>query len=102
MAIVACDDDRVCRLRPYDRALCTLVYLRKHDTFEQLAARFGVGVATAWRYLSDTIEGLAVFAPSLTESPDQSPRRRLCAAGRHRRGDRPGPGQGTLLREGPP
>ncbi|GAA3597456.1 hypothetical protein GCM10022295_92550 [Streptomyces osmaniensis] len=28
-AIVACDGDRLCRLRPYDRARCTLVYLRK-------------------------------------------------------------------------
>ncbi|WP_371666503.1 transposase family protein [Streptomyces sp. NBC_00289] len=68
MAIVACDGDRACKLRPYDRARCTLVYLRKHDTFEQLAAGFGIGVATAWRYTNDTIECLAAFAPSLTEA----------------------------------
>ncbi|MFD3947912.1 transposase family protein [Streptomyces sp. NPDC058579] len=68
MAIVACDGERACKLRPYDRARCALVYLRKHDTFEHLAAGFGIGVATACRYVNDTIEGLAAFAPSLTEA----------------------------------
>ncbi|MFF3159940.1 transposase family protein [Streptomyces sp. NPDC057910] len=68
MAIVACDGERVCRLRPYDRARCALVHLRKHDTFEQLAAGFGIGVATAWRCTKDTVECLAAFAPSLTEA----------------------------------
>ncbi|MET8453941.1 transposase family protein [Streptomyces sp. NPDC005209] len=68
MVIVACDRDRPCKLRPYDRARCALVYLRKHDTFEQLAAGFGIGVTMAWRYVNDTIGYLAVFAPSLTEA----------------------------------
>ncbi|ANZ21621.1 transposase [Streptomyces noursei ATCC 11455] len=68
MVIVACDGERNCKLRPYDRARCALVYLRKHDTLEQLAAGFGIGVATAWRYTNDTIECLAKFAPSLTEA----------------------------------
>ncbi|GGX62231.1 hypothetical protein GCM10010324_03690 [Streptomyces hiroshimensis] len=67
MAIVACDGNCACKLRPYDRARCALVYLRKHDTFEQLAAGFGIGVATAWRYTNDTSECLAAFAPSLTQ-----------------------------------
>jgi hypothetical protein len=68
MVIVSCDGDRPCKLRPYDRARCTLVYLRKHDTFEQLAAGFAIGVATAWRYVNDTIGQLAAFAPTLTEA----------------------------------
>ncbi|GAU71638.1 transposase [Streptomyces sp. NBRC 110611] len=68
MVIVACDGDRSCKLRPYDRARCALVSLRKHDTFEQLAAGLAIGMATAWRYVNHTIGQLARFAPSLTEA----------------------------------
>jgi len=68
MALVVLEGERPCKLGPYDRARCTLVYLRKHDTLEQIAAGFGIGVATAWRYVNDTIERLAAFAPSLTEA----------------------------------
>jgi hypothetical protein len=31
------------------QALLVLVYLRKGETFAEVAARFGVGTATAWR-----------------------------------------------------
>jgi DDE superfamily endonuclease/Helix-turn-helix of DDE superfamily endonuclease len=68
MVITSLEGDRPRKLRPYDRARCTLVYLRKHDTLEQIAAGFGIGLATAWRYVNDTIERLAAFAPSLTEA----------------------------------
>ncbi|GAU71384.1 transposase [Streptomyces sp. NBRC 110611] len=68
MVLVAAEDDRSCRLRPVDRARCTLVHLCKHDTLEQLAAGFAIGTATAWRYVNHTIGQLARFAPSLTEA----------------------------------
>ena len=68
MTIVACEHDRACKLRPHDRARCTLVYLRKHDTLQQIAVGFRIGVATAWRYINDTIDLLASFAPSLKEA----------------------------------
>ncbi|MEU9480406.1 transposase family protein [Streptomyces sp. NPDC048191] len=68
MVIVACHGGRACKLRPYDRARCTLVYLRKHDTLEQIAGGFAIGVATAWRYVNDPIGQLAEFAPSLTQA----------------------------------
>ncbi|ANZ13546.1 Helix-turn-helix of DDE superfamily endonuclease [Streptomyces noursei ATCC 11455] len=68
LTLVVLEGERPCKLGSYDRARCTLVYLRKHDTFEQIAAGFGIGVATAWRYVHDTIERLAVFAPSLLEA----------------------------------
>ncbi|MFI1630532.1 transposase family protein [Streptomyces noursei] len=68
MVLVAVEGDRSCRLRPVDRARCTLVYLRKHDTLEQLAAGFAIGTATAWRYVNHTIGQLTRFAASLTEA----------------------------------
>ncbi|MZE51817.1 transposase, partial [Streptomyces sp. SID5770] len=68
MVLIAVEGDRPCKLGPYDRARCALVYLRKHDTLEQIAAGFRIGVATAWRYVNDTIELLGEFAPSLTEA----------------------------------
>ncbi len=37
------------RLNPGQQALLVLVYLRKGETFTELAAGFGVSVATAWR-----------------------------------------------------
>jgi hypothetical protein len=42
-----------------------LVYLRKGETFAELAAGFGVGVATAWRYVNETVALLAARAPKL-------------------------------------
>jgi hypothetical protein len=37
------------RLNPGRQALLVLAYLRKGETFAELAAGFGVGTATAWR-----------------------------------------------------
>ena len=39
------------KLNPGQQALLVLVYLRKGETFASLAAGFGVGTATAWRYV---------------------------------------------------
>jgi hypothetical protein len=43
------------KLNPGRQALLVLVYLRKGETFAELAAGFGVGTATAWRYVSQTV-----------------------------------------------
>ena len=53
------------KLNPGQEALLVLVYLRKGETFEQLAAGFGVGLATAWRYVNEVTELLAAKAPKL-------------------------------------
>src|ERR1700759_849646 len=37
------------KLNPGQQALLVLAYLRKGDTFAELAAGFAVGTATAWR-----------------------------------------------------
>ena len=42
-----------------------LAYLRKGETFAELAAGFGVGTATAWRYVSETTALLAARSPKL-------------------------------------
>jgi hypothetical protein len=47
------------------QALLVLVHLRKGETFAGLAAGFGVGTATAWRYVRETITLLAAQAPKL-------------------------------------
>lgn len=52
-------------LGPYDRAVLVLAYLRKNETYESLAAGFGVGTATAWRYVQEAVALLASLAPDL-------------------------------------
>ncbi len=45
-----------------------LAYLRKGETFAELAARFGVGTTTAWRYVNETVALLAARAPKLRKA----------------------------------
>ena len=40
-------------------------YLRKGETFAELAAGFGIGVTTAWKYVNETVSLLAPRAPKL-------------------------------------
>jgi uncharacterized glyoxalase superfamily protein PhnB len=47
------------------QALLVLVYLRKGETFAEIAAGFGVGTSTAWRYVNETVALLAARAPQL-------------------------------------
>jgi Helix-turn-helix of DDE superfamily endonuclease len=53
------------KLNPGRQALLVLVYLRKGETFAELAAGFGVGTTTAWRYVNETAALLAARAPKL-------------------------------------
>lgn len=53
------------RLNPAQQALLVLVYLRKGETYTELAAGFGVSVATAWRYVEETVALLRARAPKL-------------------------------------
>jgi hypothetical protein len=50
---------------PGKQALLVLAYLRKGETFAQLAAGFGIGRTTAWRYVDETVDLLAARAPKL-------------------------------------
>jgi hypothetical protein len=53
------------KLNPGRQALLVLAYLRKGETFAELAAGFGIGTATAWRYVTETVALLAARAPKL-------------------------------------
>jgi hypothetical protein len=50
------------------QALLVLVHLRKGETFAQVAAGFGVGTATAWRYVNEVVPLLAARAPRLRQA----------------------------------
>ena len=56
------------KLNPGRQALLVLAYLRKGETFAELAAGFEVGTTTAWRYVNETTELLAARAPGLRQA----------------------------------
>lgn len=49
-------------------ALLALAHLRCGDTYAQLAAGFGIGIATAYRHIREAIDVLAALAPTLDEA----------------------------------
>jgi DDE superfamily endonuclease/Helix-turn-helix of DDE superfamily endonuclease len=53
------------KLNPGRQALLALAYLRKGETFAELAAGFGIGTATAWRYVNEAVALLAARSPKL-------------------------------------
>src|SRR6516162_9377088 len=55
-------------LNPGQQAVLVLVYLRKGETFAEVAAGFGVGTSTAWRYVNETVALLAARAPRLRKA----------------------------------
>lgn len=50
------------------QALLVLAHLRCGHTYAQLAAGFGVGTTTAYRYIAEAIDVLAALAPTLAEA----------------------------------
>ena len=56
------------KLNPGQQALLVLAYLRKGETFAELAAGFEIGTATAWRYVNETVALLAARAPKLRKA----------------------------------
>ncbi|GHG50377.1 transposase family protein [Streptomyces griseocarneus] len=56
------------RLGCFRQALLVLAHLRKNETFAQVGAGFGVSESTAWRYVDETLEVLAAWAPGLREA----------------------------------
>ncbi|WP_411091161.1 transposase family protein [Streptomyces sp. 049-1] len=56
------------RLTVGRQALLALAHLRCGDTYAQLAAGFGIGIATVYRYIREAIDVLAALAPMLNEA----------------------------------
>jgi hypothetical protein len=63
------------KLNPGQQALLVLVHLRKGETFAGLAAGFGVGTTTAWRYVQETVILLAARAPRLDAALEAAKKR---------------------------
>src|SRR5512142_1680485 len=60
------------KLNPAQQALLVLAYLRKGETYAELAAGFGIGTATAWRYVTETVALLAARSPKLRDALAQA------------------------------
>jgi hypothetical protein len=56
------------RLSVGRQALLALAHLRNGQPYAQLAAGFGIGTTTAYRYITEAVELLAAFAPTLAEA----------------------------------
>src|SRR5690349_8025254 len=56
------------KLNSGQQALLVLAYLRKGETFAELAAGFGIGTTTAWRYVTETVGLLAARSPKLRKA----------------------------------
>jgi hypothetical protein len=60
------------KLNPGRQVLLVLAYLRKGERFGGLAAGFGIGTATAWRYAGETVTLLAARSPKLRRALRQA------------------------------
>jgi hypothetical protein len=56
------------RLSAGRQALLVLAYLRKGETYTDLACRFEIGTSTVYRYLREAIGLLAAMAPTLADA----------------------------------
>jgi DDE superfamily endonuclease/Helix-turn-helix of DDE superfamily endonuclease len=56
------------KLNPGQQALLVLARLKKDETYAGVAAGFGVGTTTAWRYAEEAVELLAARAPQLRKA----------------------------------
>ncbi|MEV5099704.1 IS5 family transposase [Streptomyces rochei] len=56
------------RLSADRQALLVLAHLRVGQTYAQLAAGFGVGTTTAYRYVTEAVDLLAALAPTLADA----------------------------------
>ena len=58
------------RLSAGRQALPVMAHLRKGETYADLAAGFGIGTTTAFRYVHEALDVLTALAPSLRDAVD--------------------------------
>lgn len=56
------------RLSAGQQALLALAHLRNGHPYAQLAAGFGIGTTTAYRYITEAVDVLAALAPTLADA----------------------------------
>src|SRR6187455_2855010 len=56
------------KLTPGRQALLVVAYLRKGETYADLACGFSIGTSTVYRYVREAITLLAAMAPTLAEA----------------------------------
>ncbi|CAA9433667.1 MAG: hypothetical protein AVDCRST_MAG66-3464 [uncultured Pseudonocardia sp.] len=57
------------------QALLVLAYLRKGETYADLAGGFGIGTSTVYRYIREAINLLAATAPTLAQAIEVAARK---------------------------
>lgn len=68
MLIVTRKGDRRCKLRPSQRAMVALVYLREHITLAKIATGLGISESTAHANTNAVVDLLAERAPGLLKT----------------------------------
>ena len=63
------------RLATGEQALLVLAHLNKGETYTALAAGFGVGTTTVFRYVREGVDVLTAVAPTLNEALDLARRK---------------------------
>jgi hypothetical protein len=56
------------KLSPGRQALLVLAYLRKGETYNDLACGFNIGTSTVYRYVREALTLLAAMAPTLEQA----------------------------------
>jgi hypothetical protein len=63
------------RLSVGEQALLVLAHLRKGETYTDLAAGFGIGTTTVFRYIREAVDALAALAPTLAQAIEVAARK---------------------------
>jgi hypothetical protein len=78
------------KLTPGRQALLVVAYLRKGETYADLACGFRIGTSTVYRYIREALDLLAALAPTLEQAIEVAARKSVRDPRRHPAAYRPG------------